>query len=219
MPRCLDDMPWRSLKGLGNLAPKLLHVGDFKNEQLKNGVDVQFRLIGLNHDVTENGIILPMTWEMIECLPERYRWNNNDTTRGSWAGTRLCQSMNNPDGEIYQLLPDEIISLAEPVVKLTANTYDGSNSIIESVHKFWIKSEKETYGRCFYSAPGEGKWYEYYRQEDVPWSKKRNGAEENCSLRSPCEGSDYAFCLVNTSGYANNTIASYSYGVAPAFSF
>ena len=219
MPRCLDDMPWRSLKGLGNLAPKLLHVGDFKNEQLKNGVDVQFRLIGLNHDVTENGTILPMTWEMIECLPERYRWNNNDTTRGSWAGTKLCQSMNNPDGEIYQLLPDEIISLAESVVKLTANTYDGSNSIIESVHKFWIKSEKETYGRCFYSAPGEGKWYEYYRQEDVPWSKKRNGAEENCSLRSPCEGSDYSFCGVSANGTATNHYASYSVGVAPAFSF
>ena len=48
----------------------------------------------------ENGIILPMTWEMIECLPERYRWNSSDTTRGSWAGTELCQSMNNPDGEI-----------------------------------------------------------------------------------------------------------------------
>lgn len=219
MCKCLDELPWRSIKGMGSLAPKLLHVGDFKNVRLKNGSDAQFRLIGFNHDRTESGIILPMTWEMVDCLPSRYRWNDDDTNRGSWGESDLCQNMNTPGGIIYELLPDDIVSLAEPVVKLTADTYDGSNRIIESVHKFWIKSEKETYGRCFYSAPGEGNWYEYYRQEDVPWSKKRQGDDENCSLRSPCKDSEYSFCYVHSNGNANYYGARISIGVAPAFGF
>ena len=31
MPECLDNMPWRSLKGLGDMAPDFLRLGDFKN--------------------------------------------------------------------------------------------------------------------------------------------------------------------------------------------
>ena len=127
--------------------------------------------------------------------------------------------MNDEYGEIYQLMPAEILEVVEPVIKLTANTYDGANELLETECKFWIKSEKETFGRNIYSAPGEGHWYEYYRQEDVPWGKKRNGSAEYTMLRSPCYyGSSY-FCIVSSSGGANAGSAGYSYGVAPAFSF
>ena len=36
MPECLDNMPWRSLKGLGDMAPDFLRLGDFKNVRLKD---------------------------------------------------------------------------------------------------------------------------------------------------------------------------------------
>ena len=125
--------------------------------------------------------------------------------------------MNEPGGSIYELMPDELIEVVTPVIKLTANTFDGSNDIIETEDKFWIKSEKETFGRCIYSAPGEGKWYEYYRQEDVPWGKKRNGEEEWTALRSPYYYNSNYFCSVSTNGAANRSIARNSYGLAPAF--
>lgn len=185
MPNCLDSYPWRSLKGCGALAPSMFNLGDFRNERLKDGTRVQFRIIGFNHDVTKSGLVVPMTWEMVDCLPERYPWNQSDTNEGSWAATALRRNMNEPGGSIYELMPDELLEVVTPVIKLTANTFDGSNDIIETEDKFWIKSEKETFGRCIYSAPGEGKWYEYYRQEDVPWGKKRNGEEEWTALRSP----------------------------------
>lgn len=35
MPECLDNMPWRSLKGLGDMAPDFLRLGDFKKRQIK----------------------------------------------------------------------------------------------------------------------------------------------------------------------------------------
>lgn len=185
MPECLDNMPWRSLKGLGDMAPDFLRLGDFKNVRLKDDTLVQFRIIGFKHDVTKSGRILPLTWEMVDCLPNRHRWNSNDTNRGSWGATELFHKMNDEDGVIYQLMPDEILDVVEPVIKLTANTYDGANELLETECKFWIKSEKETFGRNIYSAPGEGHWYEYYRQEDVPWGKKRNGSAEYTMLRSP----------------------------------
>ena len=68
MPECLDNMPWRSLKGLGDMAPDFLRLGDFKNVRLKDDTLVQFRIIGFKHDVTKSGRILPLTWEMVDCL-------------------------------------------------------------------------------------------------------------------------------------------------------
>ena len=127
--------------------------------------------------------------------------------------------MNDEYGEIYQLMPAEILEVVEPVIKLTANTYDGANELLETECKFWIKSEKETFGRNIYSAPGEGHWYEYYRQEDVPWGKKRNGSAEYTMLRSPLCNLSSHFCYVGTTGYADYSDARCSYGVAPAFSF
>lgn len=217
MPTCLDSYPWRSLQGCGSMARAMFKAGDYKNERLKDGTSVQFRLIGFNHDVTSSGIVVPTTWEMVDCMPNRYPWNQQDTNEGSWKDTYIRHLMNDPSGEIYQLLPDEIVELAVPVIKLTANTYDGSNEIIKTEDKFWIKSEKELYGRNIFSAPGEGSWYEYYRQEDVPWGKKRNGADEYTMLRSPTYNTSSHFCIVTTNGNANLATAWYSYGLAPAF--
>ena len=217
MPECLDSFPWRSLKGCGQMAPAMFKVGDYKNEVLKDGSRIQFRIIGFNHDKTRSGTIVPMTWEAVDCFPNRYQWNRADTNEGSWAATNLRRIMNDPNGAVYQLMPDEIIELAVPVVKLTADTYTGQNNIIETEDKFWIKSEKELFGRNIWSAPGEGHWYEYYRQEDVSWGKKRNGQEEYMMLRSPYYSSAGYFCCVNTSGNASSYYASGSNGLAPAF--
>ena len=109
MPECLDNMPWRSLKGLGDMAPDFLKLGDFKNVRLTDGTMVQFRIIGFRHDVTKSGRILPLSWEMVDCLPKRHRWNSDDTNRGSWGATELFHKMNDEYGEIYQLMPAEIL--------------------------------------------------------------------------------------------------------------
>lgn len=146
MPECLDNMPWRSLKGLGDMAPDFLKLGDFKNVRLTDGTMVQFRIIGFRHDVTKSGRILPLSWEMVDCLPKRHRWNSDDTNRGSWGATELFHKMNDEYGEIYQLMPAEILEVVEPVIKLTANTYDGANELLETECKFWIKSEKKPLG-------------------------------------------------------------------------
>ena len=66
MPACLDSYPWQSLKGCGSMAPAMFKVGDYKNACLKDGTNVQFRIIGFNHDRARGGIVVPMTWEMVD---------------------------------------------------------------------------------------------------------------------------------------------------------
>lgn len=55
MPECLDSFPWRSLKGCGDMAKAMFKVGDYKNDVLKDGTPVQFRIIGFDHDITREG--------------------------------------------------------------------------------------------------------------------------------------------------------------------
>lgn len=219
MPRALEEYSWRTIRGFGQAAASMFEVGDTKSAVLKDGTPVTFRIIGKNHDKTKSGIILPLTWEMVDCMPQRYHWNDADTNEGSWAATKLRRMMNEAGGSVFDLMPDEIIDIAVPVVKLTANVFDGSNELIETEDKFFIKSEKELFGRCIYSAPGEGHWYEYYRQEDVAYYKLRNGDREYLLLRSPRYNYSHRFCFVYTGGNANNNFASFSFGLAPAFAF
>lgn len=205
MPNCLDNMPWRSLKGLGKYAADFLQLGDYRNVELKNGAQVQFRIIGFNHDKTSDGSLVPISWEMVDCLPNTYPWNRRDTNEGSWEATQIRHRLNDADGDIHRLIPDEILDVVTPVIKQTADVYTGENRIIETLDSFWIKSEKELYGRNIYSAPGEGHWYEWYRQEDVAWFKLRNGNPEYTMLRSPISGYSNGFCHVNSNGDARIT--------------
>lgn len=219
MPECLDYMPWSSVYGLGTMAPAILHVGDYKNDKLKDGSPVQFRLIGLNHDVTKSGLVVPMTWEMVDCMPNRYPWERESGNYGPWPTTDLRRRMNDPNGDIYRLMPDAILEFAVPILKLSVDVAEGEGKLVESEDKFFIKSEVEMYGRAIYSAPGEGHWYEWYRQENVPWYKLRNGNRDYTMLRSQMKDDYNAFCRVSTDGSAYYSGARYSYGLAPAFGF
>lgn len=219
MPECLNYMPWSSVRGLGSMAPDILHVGDYKDDKLKDGTPVQFRLIGLNHDVTKSGLVIPMTWEMVDCMPNRYPWEKESGHYGPWPTTDLYSRMNDPNGDIYKLMPDAILEFAVPILKLSVDVAEGEDKLVESEDKFFIKSEVEMFGRAIYSAPGEGRWYEWYRQENVPWYKMRNGNREHTMLRSQMKDTASSFCIVNTNGYANANYAWNSDGLAPAFGF
>lgn len=217
MPECLDSYPWRSIRGCGPLAPAMFKVGDYKNIVLADGTMAMVRIIGFNHDRATSGEPASITWEFVDCLPRRHYWNDRSSNEGSWERTTLRHRMNDPEGSIYQLMPADLLDVVTPVIKLTANTYNGENNIIETEDKFFLKSEKELFGRCFYSLDGEGHWYEWYRQEDVPWGKKRNGDNEYVMLRSPYRFDGDYFCMAGKDGLPDYASADYSDGVAPAF--
>ena len=75
------------------------------------------------------------------------------------------------------------------------------------------------FGRCIYSAPGEGHWYEYYRQEDVPYFALDENGDRVCQwLRSAYYNYYYTFCSVDTDGSAGYYLARYSLALLPGFS-
>ena len=109
-------------------------------------------------------------------------------------------------------------AVIKPVIKLTS-AGSCSKDIIKSICKLWLKSEKELFGRCIYSAPGEGHWYEYYRQEDVPYFALDENGDRVCQwLRSAYYNSNDLFCNVYTDGSATTANAYYSLALLPGFS-
>ena len=98
---------------------------------------------------------------------------------------------------------------------MTANK---NGEIIKSKDRVWLKSEKELWGRTFYSNEGEGHWYALFMQEDFPWFKLNGDNERDWQwLRSVYAGYTNRFCVVGTDGSADNYYSGGSYGVAPDF--
>lgn len=90
--------------------------------------------------------------------------------------------------------------------------------MIKSNDYFFILSEKELFGRAIYSAPGEGHWYEYYRQEDVPYFATDMDLERVIRwLRSARYTNSHGFCRVYTDGSASGSGADYSLALLPGF--
>ena len=90
--------------------------------------------------------------------------------------------------------------------------------MIKSNDYFFILSEKELFGRAIYSAPGEGHWYEYYRQEDVPYFATDMDLERVIRwLRSAAYTNNYSFCHVHAGGSASSNTANYSLALLPGF--
>ena len=93
-----------------------------------------------------------------------------------------------------------------------------NGEIVKSKDYVWLKSEKELYGRTFYSNDGEGYWYALFMQENFPWFKLNGDNEKDWQwLRSVRAGSSGGFCFVGTDGSAGNADSGLSRGVAPAF--
>ena len=67
-----------------------------------------------------------------------------------------CDGRTFLNGEFYDNMSDELRAIVKPVWKLTANK---NGEIVKSKDYVWLKSEKELYGRTFYSNDGEGYWY------------------------------------------------------------
>ena len=218
MSNCLDSMSWSFLKGLGKKAADFLHLGDYKNVVLKNGVCVQFRIIGFNHDKTSDGSFASISWEMVDCLPNAYPWNRRITNSGSWEKTQIRHRLNDTNCSINRLIPNEILNVVTPVIKQTADVRNGKQCIIDTLDSFWIKSEREMCGRSIFSTPVEGTCYEWYRQEDSAWNKLRNGNPEETILRSPyLFNNDTHFCIVGKRGNITLHYAHAELGVAFGF--
>ena len=119
---------------------------------------------------------------------------------------------------VILMCSDDLQSVIKPVIKLTGEG-GCSKEIVKSVCKLWLKSEKELFGRTTYTVPGEGHWYELYRQEDTPYYREdEDGDKRWYWLRSPNASNSTNFYGVHHIGGSGNHLASVSDGVCFGFS-
>lgn len=212
----LDDCSWAEIDmyGKSGMADKVFALGDTKAVQLKDGTTIHVRIIGFNHDKNKNNIVLPISFETVETLNADYVMNDEWTNKGGWQNSQLRKMLNN---SIIEMLPDDLLSVIKPCLKETC-LGGGSQKIGMTSDPLFILSEQEIFGRKIYSIGGEGKWYDWYRQENTEYGKcKQNGERDWRWERSPRSGNTNNFCAVSASGIATANSASYSFGVSFGF--
>lgn len=215
----LNHLTWPELFAIGQKgqARQQIALGATKIDHMKSGYGAEYRIIGFDHDDLADGSgKAPFTWQMTRVFKECRPMNDDCTNEGSWEACALRKWLNS---DFLKLCSDELQSVIRPVLKLTS-AGNRSKEIIKSVDRIFILSEKEVYGRVFYSVPGEGSWYEYYRLEDVPYFAL---ADDSSAvwwwLRSPSSSNNIGFRIVYSDGISNADSADYSAGVRPGFSF
>ena len=214
----LNHLSWDKIESIGRSgkARETFALGAQKKDYMKNGFVAVWQIIGFDHDDLADGSgKAPISWDLVTVYKERWAMNDENTNKGGWEACKMNRRLNS---EFFDLCSDEMQAIIKPVVKLTS-AGNCSKEIIKSICKLWLKSEKELYGRCFYSVPGEGHWYEFYRQEDVPYYKEdADGERVWQALRSAHYHNNNGFCGVSTDGGAYYSIARGAYALAPGFS-
>lgn len=212
----LDNLSWDKIDKIGHSgkARILFALGATKKDYMKNGFVAEYQIIGFDHDDLADGSgKAPISWDMLGLYKDAILMKKNSES-SCWDTSDGRKHLNI---DFFENTSDELRRIIKPVWKLTA---DASNTgkIIKSKDSIWLKSEKEQYGRCFYSFDGEGCWYELYAQENVQYFKlKQDGTKDWNWLRSVICGDARGFCIVNTGGSVYINISGRYYGFAPAF--
>ena len=212
----LEDCSWAEIAmyAQSGMADKVFDLGDTKSFFLHDGTVLTARIIGFNHDFSNNGQINPISFECVETLNEDMSMNDEFTNKGGWKDSALRKKLNNT---VFNDLPSDLQAVIKPTSKLTG-TGGKEPKMGETVDKLFILSEQEIFGRKIYSMGGEGRWYDWYRQENTEYGKcKQNGERDWRWERSPFSGDAGYFCVVGSGGNANIRIANGSYGVSFGF--
>lgn len=210
----LNHLSWREIKEIASSgkARDCFAIGATKIDHMTDGFDAIWRIIDFYADVDENGDLIPITWDMAICTDDEVSMNSNGSNDGRWGdsdGRAYC------NWSFFNRCSKELRSIITPAVKTTA-LRDGT--LKKTTDKIWLKSEKELFGRNIWSSPGEGRWYAYYKQEDVPYYIcDKDGNRVWTWERSPISGASSSFCIVNYNGGANGNGSRYAGGLAPAF--
>ena len=214
----LNHLTWSEIEAIGaaGKARETFALGATKKDHMKNGYDVEWKIIGFDHDdLADKPGKAPISWDMVVAYKDKYPMNDENTTVDGW---NQCKARKMLDGDLFNLCSDELQAIIKPVIKLTS-AGDCSKDIVKSICMMWLKSEKELFGRCINSAPGEGHWYEYYSQEDTPYFVfNEKGDKVMQWLRSSNSNYTYSFCTVNDFGCADTLFASVPLALLPGFS-
>lgn len=219
--RNLDDMTPKELSIAANspIAKEIFAIHERITITLKNGYNAVFEIIGIKHDVREDGEEAGLTF----CLVDLYgtsedsgvKMNKNHTNKGGFEESDMFKWLN---VGFFALLPDEWQEVIVPVVKKTASGGSSKVRIDRTTCRIFIPSEIEVFGECYYSSQGEGELYKGFKNwKDRIKSYPDESYGRKYWLRSPYKGCGDHFCVVFADGASDGSRAGDYYGVAPCF--
>lgn len=194
-------------------VPKTWNVGDSCNMTINNRT-YAIDIIGKNHDYYADGSgKVPLTFQIHDCY-EQNVMNSSATNSTGWTN---CAMRRQHLPAILALMPTEVQNGIREVYKTTAASgQDGGTP--DTADKLFLLSEIEVFGSTPHSYPGEGTQYAYYQAGNSK-VKKQDGGMSHWWERSPNDGTNALFNMVNSLGNASYSDADYPCGVAFGFCF
>ena len=162
-----------------------------------------------------------------------FSMNTSNTNTGGWANSYHRRTLlgntgtptSPPSNSLLAAMPADLRAVMKAVTKYSDNTGGGSNtaSYVTSTTDYLFElAEFEYHGARTYANSAEQNYqqqYAYYQAGNSKIHYKHNatGTAALVACRSVYATHSDSFCLLGTNGYANNTTANYSWGVAPGF--
>jgi len=202
----LNQLEWDEIEQLmkSPSKKKMFKIGSCKEEELYTGEKVKIQLISLNPDdevVSEDN---KANAAFMFFIDGEYEMNEQCTNSGGWGESKMRKTYME---RFFKLLPEKLQKVIKTAYKKTA--LPGTGTIINTPDKLFLPSEIEVTGEVHYSHEGEGKVYEYFKNNELPakwiW------------LRSPCATNATSFCGWNIFGCVYYNIAYSALRVALCF--
>lgn len=209
----LNDTDWADIDICGRLgmAQQFFKVGDSKTVNI-GGTNYEVQIIGFNHDDKVSGGKAVYSFQLVDCLNQTQQMNTSNTNTGGWNGSAMRGRMSTYKSQ----LPAALRNVIKTVKKKSGTGGSSSSGTQQTNDDLFLLSEIEIFGTTTYSVAGEGTQYEWYKAGNSR-IKKVNGSANYWWERSPLSGNTNIFCLVDSSGNANNNSASNSRGVSFGF--
>lgn len=188
-------------------------IGQIRPINIAGYGDVDFQLIGINHDDLATGSgKAAMTFCAVSVVTT-HRMNASNDTTGGWAASEMEEWMNST---LYNAFPDYLKGHIVEVKKKYKNGESGSVQTVNN--RLWLLSEKELKNSTSYG--DEGEIYEYWSQNNNNNARiKLDSAGDAIFWRLRSVYSSSSFLCVGSNGGLNSdggaTVA--GRGVVPCF--
>lgn len=186
---------WSEIKKMiddGSWKEQGWDVGDTHSLNLKNGNKMQVRIIGINDgrevsddfnfqvDKNISGEKAHLTLELTSCLPENnFLFNSSDDSISQTYSESLVYQNLQPNGELFENLPDDLKPLIFPVVKYSGISGQNKDSQPQQSENYlFLLSVLEYVGQNNYEInQSEGLIYELYNRN--PYLVQRSILNQN----------------------------------------
>lgn len=204
----IHDMVQAAINGQLTLSSHWA-VGDTKPVTLTTNKVIELQIAGFNHDTYSDGVTVPVTFVMKDCLNTKAMMNNSDTNSGGYPASAMKTYV---ETNIYNKLPSDLKAIVAPVKKKCYTTYNQASSLSEADYNVWLLAEAEVFDSVSYTiGNGEGTKYPIFT-DNASRVKKVNGSANRWWLRSASNDPGF-FVHVHSDGNVSHSFAAQMRGI------